>query len=284
MDFQSNIQKAAATFPFGVAPPPGRVDTDISEEHFTTLVKHVQRTWEQLGAEQPHWSVLTNPKFLPGNIAENTDDFYKSARRHWRRFESASARAGKPISRDATAFELGCGVGRMTAALAKRFRQVIACDISQPHLDLAKAHLESVGLRNVTTLRLTGLDTLETLPAVDCFYSIMVLQHNPPPLITEILEIVFSKLREGGIAYFQIPVAARRPYRFKIGDYLKRTETDKARMEMHILPQRQLFRLLEQSGMRMLDFQMSSGPQFQSVSILAEKCNYGLGGGPKNVC
>jgi hypothetical protein len=111
----------------------------------------------------------------------------------------------------------------------------------------------------------------------------MVLQHNPPPLITRILEIVFSKL-EGGTAYFQIPVAARRPYSFKIGDYLKRTETDKTRMETHILPQRQLFGLLEQSGMRMLDFQMLSGPEFQSVSILAEKCNYGLGGAPKTVC
>ena len=55
-------------------------------------------------------------------------------------------------------------------------------------------------------------------------------------------------------------------------------------MEVRILPHWQLFGLLEQSGMRMLDFQMSSGPQFQSVSILAEKCDYGLGGGPKIVC
>jgi hypothetical protein len=114
---------------------------------------------------------------------------------------------------------------------------------------------------------------LAGLAPFDYFYSVMVLQHNPPPLINKILELIFGKLRDGGFAYFQIPVAARRRYEFNIEDYLKRSESDKATMEMHILPQRQLFGLLERSGLRVLDFQIDgySGPAFQSVSILAQK-------------
>ena len=150
---------------------------------------------------------------------------------------------------------------------------MIACDISRPHLDLARAYLDDAGQQNVTLLRLARLDSLESLAPFDFFYSVLVLQHNPPPLINRILEITFGKLREGGFAYFQLPVAARERYEFGIEDYLKRAESDKATMEMHILPQRRLFHLLEKSGMRVLDFQIDgySGPSFQSVSILAQK-------------
>lgn len=65
----------------------------------------------------------------------------------------------------------------------------------------------------------------------------------------------------------------QRRYEFSIKDYLKRVESGDAGMEMHILPQARLFRLLENSGLRVLDFQIDgcSGPAFQSVSILAEK-------------
>jgi hypothetical protein len=44
-------------------------------------------------------------------------------------------------------------------------------------------------------------------------------------------------------------------------------------MEMHAMPQRELFQLLRLSRLHILDYQVdgASGPAFQSVSILAEK-------------
>jgi hypothetical protein len=44
-------------------------------------------------------------------------------------------------------------------------------------------------------------------------------------------------------------------------------------MEMHTLPQNHLFRLLEESSLRILDLQRDNwtGPGFHSITILAEK-------------
>jgi SAM-dependent methyltransferase len=251
---------------------PSRVDIDISPEHFAKLVDHVQRTWERLGAERPHFSVLTSRDFLPDKIEGNLDKFYKSGARAWQRFESAMARAGKGTSTEATAFELGCGVGRVTAELAPRFRQVIGCDISASHLALARNHLGELGFDNVKLLHLDGLDRLTTLEPIDVFYSVLVLQHNPPPLMHRMLQIIFKKLREGGFAYFQVPVAARN-YEFDIEKYLSRIDAAKNGMEMHVMPQKELFRLLRGSRLHILDYQIdrASGAAFQSVSILAEK-------------
>jgi SAM-dependent methyltransferase len=251
---------------------PSRVDIEISPEHFAKLLDHVQRTWERLGAERPHFSVLTNPDFLPDKIDANLDKFYGSGARAWQRFESAMARAGKEPSGEATAFELGCGVGRVTAELAGRCREVIACDISASHLALARTHLSERGVGNVRLLHLSGLDTLTALEPFDLFYSVLVLQHNPPPLMHRMLQMIFDKLREGGFAFFQIPVAARR-YEFAIEAYLSRVGSAKTGMEMHIMPQKELFQLLRRSRLHILDYQVdrASGPAFQSVSILAEK-------------
>jgi SAM-dependent methyltransferase len=251
---------------------PSRVDIDISPEHFAKLVDHVQRTWERLGAERPHFSVLTNPDFLPDTIDANRDKFYGSGARAWQRFESAMARAGKEPPGQASAFELGCGVGRVTAELAARCREVIGCDISASHLALARTHFSERRIDNVRLLHLSGLDTLTSLEPFDLFYSVLVLQHNPPPLMHRMLQIIFEKLRQGGFAYFQIPVAARR-YEFAIEEYLSRVSAAKTGMEMHVLPQKELFQLLRQFRLHILDYQVdrASGPAFQSVSILAEK-------------
>jgi SAM-dependent methyltransferase len=251
---------------------PTRVDVDVSEREFARLLGHVQRAWERLGAERPHWSVLISHDFLPENITANLDRFYASSIDHWRLFEGAAARAGKQPSGDTTAFELGSGVGRMTAKMAKCFRDVVACDISAPHLLLARHHLRGLGIDNVTLLQLQDLGSLRALEPFDFFYSILVLQHNPPPLICRMLEVIFDKLRDGGCAYFQIPVAARQ-YEFSIESYLERIEAAEVAVEMHILPQKQLFQLLDDCRLRVVDFQIDGccGPAFQSVSILAEK-------------
>lgn len=248
------------------------VDVEISEQHFERLAKHVQVAWERLGIEKPHWSVLTKPEFLPDSIAANSANFYNSGRHSVRLLELAAARAGQELPLEATCFELGCGVGRVTIHLAKRFKHVVACDISYPHLTVAKQYLCKEGATNVTLLQLKTLETLKTVEPFDVFYSIIVLQHNPPPLIHRLLALSFDKVRSGGYAYFQVPVAYP-GYRFAVEDYLADLERGEARMEMHVLPQVHLFRLLDEHGFRILDFQRDRmpGPDYHSVVVLAEK-------------
>lgn len=255
-----------------ITSPPNAVDVEISEEHFDRLVKHVQTAWEILGAEKPHWSVLTNPLFLPDNIDANVAGFYDTGASSVDILVKAAARAGKTLPADWTCFELGCGVGRVTAYLAKRFDHVIASDISHPHLQITSEHLKRNGIENVRLLQLKSLKTLETLEPFDLFYSIIVLQHNPPPLIYRMLQLIFDKVKIGGCVYFQVPVAYP-DYRFSITDYLTTVEQGEGAMEMHVLPQPYLFRLLQENGFRILDLQRDNwaGPTFHSVTVFAEK-------------
>lgn len=251
---------------------PNLVDVAVSDNHFALLIAHVHESWETLGREQPHWSVLTNPKFLPDNIESNIDSFYETGESSVHILEKAAARAGKKLSSDWTCFELGCGVGRVTSRLVTRFKHVLAADISHPHLAIASEHLKAAKTENAAFLQIKSLETLKNLEPFDIFYSIIVLQHNPPPLIFRMLQLILAKVRMGGCVYFQVPVASP-DYLFSIDDYLSRIAKGEGTMEMHMLPQVYLFRLLDEQGFRMLDFQRDNwtGPGFHSVTVFAEK-------------
>ena len=79
----------------------------------------------------------------------------------------------------------------------------------------------------------------------------IVLQHNPPPVIGILLKKILSKLREGGIAYFQVPTYAL-GYRFDSKTYL-RDFIGNMRMEMHVYPQHKLFELIRKQGCRVVE-------------------------------
>jgi SAM-dependent methyltransferase len=267
-EFKANA-KTAIPADFTMSPA-SNVDVAISEEHFDRLVKHVQTAWETLGRERPHWSVLVNPIFLPDSIDANVDLFYDTGERSVELMEMAAARAGKVLSPDWTCFELGCGLGRVTSRLATRFKRVVAADISQPHLKIASEYLQGAG--NVHFLQLKSLEILENLEPFNVFYSVIVLQHNPPPLIYRMLQLILNKVRPGGYVYFQVPVAYP-DYSFSIGDYLSAVERGEGTMEMHVLPQVYLFGLLDENGFRVLDLQRDNwaGPAFHSVTVFAER-------------
>lgn len=255
-----------------VTAAPNDVDIDVEPEQFRRLIAHVQATWELLGEERPHWSVLTNPRFLPSNIEANLASFYESGASTAAMLVLAATRAGKVLPRTWTCFELGCGVGRVTYHLAQRFETVVAADISRHHLDLAAAHLAQSGVDNVDVLQTSSLDAYEALEPFDLFFSVIVLQHNPPPLIDRLLRLILAKIKPGGCAYFQVPVGLP-GYHFDIDAYLALLDKGETKMEMHVLPKTALFRLLDEQGFRILDFQRDNwtGPTFHSVSVLAER-------------
>lgn len=249
-----------------------RVEVEVERSCFDALVGHVRRTWEALGQERPHWSVLTNAAFLPEQIGHNLDSFYASGAIDLTALAAALDRAEMPMNAQGRVFELGCGVGRLTEHLAGRFRAVVACDVSRPHLDIARDRLRSRGIGNVAFRQLTNLSVLGDEPPFDLFFSLITLQHNPPPLIYAILKTAFARLSDGGVAYFQVPVH-QQGYSFRIGEYLQRLETGAAVMEMHLVPQHHLFALFATCGMTVRDllFDDRTGGDYLSASILLQK-------------
>jgi SAM-dependent methyltransferase len=136
----------------------------------------------------------------------------------WRRGEEVVERmlgmVGLTIAPDEQLLDIGCGVGRLTRALALRAKHVYGIDVSRQMLELAKQY--NPALENVTWLHgdgqaLGGVDDA----SVDGCFSHVVFQHIPDPEITlNYVRDMGRVLRPGGWALFQVstdPAVHRKP-------------------------------------------------------------------------
>lgn len=245
---------AAADFgPVRIKPrdgPPMRVAVDAGPDGLSAMLAHIEARWRELGDLAPHWSVLTNPDFLPENIAANEPRFYETGAGDVHVLRQTAARCGVTLDGAGRCFELGCGVGRVSVWLAKEFAEVVAADVSPAHLRLAAEALARFQVSNVRLVRVESLG-LETIPEFDTFFSVIVLQHNPPPIAAALLDTILRKLRPGGIAYFQVPTYGP-AYSFGVAEYLSGMER-RIGMEMHVLPQPAVFEILRRNGCDLLE-------------------------------
>jgi len=176
--------------------------------------------------------------------------FYATGSRDLARMDKWLERSRVSLPETGVCAEYGCGVGRCAVWLAKRFARVVAFDVSEPHLRLAMARAEAEGLRNIEFVHVKGNSDLQRLEGIDFFYSFIVLQHNPPPLILSILRRAFEGLKPAGVAYFQVPTYSI-DYSFSLQEYLDRM-TDRG-MEMHFVPQRAILDLASAHGLRPME-------------------------------
>jgi SAM-dependent methyltransferase len=228
---------------------PTRVDHDVSDEVMARLVDRIRAQWTELGENEPHWSVLTNDNFRSENLTEEQlAVFNNSGRREAGMVTHFEALTGRKATRG-VCLELGCGVGRITRYLAEEFDRVVAVDISPGNLRLCQAYLESENVTNVDTVQVMGIEDFETLPPIDFFFSIIVLQHNSPPIQKRVLRNILSKIRPGGGALFQIPTDVP-GYNFEVDAYL---DSPSPTMEVHCLPKPIVFEELRRAGLEIVD-------------------------------
>src|SRR5205085_11410803 len=225
-------------------------------------LEKIKGAWSHLGGVAPHFSVSTDKKFLPDNLPKAIDDFWESGRLAAERTLRILARHGFTFS-GKTCVEYGCGVGRITTGLSRRFPRLDAYDISATHLDLARERARELGVGNVRFHECSA-NMLGDLEPCDVFYSRIVFQHNPPPVIAELIRRALTALRPGGIAIFQVP--SHLPgYSFKLRQWL---QTDHALdMQMHCLPQQRTFALINESRCTVLEVREDSATAARADSI-----------------
>jgi SAM-dependent methyltransferase len=258
----------------GVKPlnwPPAKVDVRVPPDILERMVKRVEGEFLYLGAREPHWSVLTEERFKSENISQNESDFFESGEFPVADLRVAAARVQLDLSPFQSCFELGCGLGRSTMWLARQFAQVIGGDISTVHLDHARTAAARFGLSNITFAHLNEIRRYQELPNFDVFFSIIVLQHNPPPLMAYILETVLNKLTSGGIAYFQIPTYIIN-YNFSATEYLA-SEHPVGDVEVHAMPQTALLEIIEAAGCKVLEIREDGAVGARAISnrLLVQK-------------
>lgn len=231
------------------APQPMMVETEAEPALLTAMLGRIALYWGAIGQQAPHWSVLTQPRFRPAEIEHHKDEFYASGENDAMLVLDILRMHGVAPGAVGHVVEFGCGVGRATLALARHFPQVVGCDVSPAHLAIAMEEARARGASNIDWYHST---VAKPLPDVGCdlWFSRIVLQHNPPPVMSWLLREAFRRLLPGGVALFQVPTHAV-GYGFATARYLEASRP--LAMEMHALPQKAVFRLALEAGLEVLE-------------------------------
>jgi ubiquinone/menaquinone biosynthesis C-methylase UbiE len=161
----------------------------------------LRTVWEKLARKDPLWAVLTDPA-KRGNRWQR-DDFFQTGRDEidaWMAW--LHEHAPTAVRRDALDF--GCGVGRLSQALARHYARVTAIDISKEMIALARRYCPS----EATIAFLHNPHAhLHIVPdaSQDLVLSHITLQHVPPELIAAYLREFVRTCRPGAHIVFQLP-------------------------------------------------------------------------------
>jgi 2-polyprenyl-3-methyl-5-hydroxy-6-metoxy-1,4-benzoquinol methylase len=227
--------------------PPITVDLSISDEALQEIFTHIQSSWTSLGSDDPYFSVLTRLKFWKKHISrERIDEFYESGKQEAERLFKTLNRSAIDHTSFQQCLDFGCGIGRVSRWLSEEFETIFAYDVSKYYLKMAKKYLNTQEISNVEFRHVSSVDDLENFPKVDLIYSVIVLQHNPPPIIHRVIVQFMKALNPGGVAFFQVPTY-KEEYRFLLEEYLGKG-SPKEEMEMHVLPQKYIFEIVRKEN------------------------------------
>lgn len=221
---------------------------DCAPDQLEAMFERISKEWRALGETEPHWSVLVSDDFRRDNLAANVENFYASGKRavnahlNFLRREGISTSFGK-------ALDFGCGVGRLTLGLAPFAGQVVGVDISPSHLRLATERASAKAVSNVNFEAIGSVAELDRYRGFDFVISLIVLQHNPPPVMAALYAKLLAALAPGGVAIVQMPTYIH-GQAFSAAEYLA---SEKPVMEMHALAQSVIYRIIEEADCRLVE-------------------------------
>jgi SAM-dependent methyltransferase len=160
----------------------------------------LQDDWTRLGAEDPLWAVYVAPGTKGGKW--DVDAFFALGRTEVDGVVAELDRLGLAPGRR-RALDFGCGVGRLSQALAGHVDEVTGIDISPTMLEKARELDRSGGRVTFVLNERTDLSLVEDA-SVDLVYSSLVLQHMAPELARGYLREFVRVLAPGGVAAFQV--------------------------------------------------------------------------------
>jgi SAM-dependent methyltransferase len=208
-----------------------------------TSLDKLKNAWEGLAGRDPLSAILTDDSKTGGkwNVAE----FMATGDAEIETVMGHLASIGRPPDFSGAALDFGCGVGRLTQALAKRFASCVGVDISEQMIQQAESLNQYSHCRYIAS-------SSARLPFDDrsfaFIYSNIVLQHVPRALAKNYLREFVRVLAPGGVLVFGVQDRFAAPdlssrmvrirhvlhFRSRIKVALKRGTGD---MQMHCLPE-----------------------------------------------
>lgn len=159
-----------------------------------------QQLWDEHAAENPLWAILADPAKLDRRW--NLERFFHTGVREIEalRYELATRQIAFG---GAAALDFGCGVGRLTQALAPHFAEVIGVDISPKMVDIASSLNRFPDRVRYVVNPDSALTPLGDA-RFDCILSRLTLQHIEPDLSAQYVSALCQRLTTGGVLVFQL--------------------------------------------------------------------------------
>jgi SAM-dependent methyltransferase len=155
--------------------------------------------WKVIASNQPFYGVLANEQYLADRITPDAiKEFYESGRRDIDHVVTVLRGLNGGQFAPRSAIDFGCGVGRLSLAMAQRCDRVVGVDVAEGMLKVGRDEAKQRKVKNV--------EFRDTLPAgsVDWVNSLIVFQHIPPARGHEILAELVDRLAPGGFFSVQL--------------------------------------------------------------------------------
>jgi ubiquinone/menaquinone biosynthesis C-methylase UbiE len=164
-------------------------------------LRALKRHWDRLARQDPLWAVLTDPGKRDGGW--DVDQFFQAGTEELSAVLQRAERLGVVVSRR-RALDFGCGVGRVTQAMAGSFERCDGVDISASMLRLARRHNRDPAR---CFYHLNVADDLARFPdaSFTFVFSTLVLQHMAPAYSKGYIKELLRVLAPGGLLVFQLP-------------------------------------------------------------------------------
>lgn len=246
-------------------------------------LKDVQKNWDKFGKMDPFWSILTVPEKF-GN-KWNVDEFFKTGVDEIFGVMNYLKTLDVKLS-TRKALDFGCGVGRLTQALAIHFNEVHGIDIAPSMVELARKNNRYQDkcfyhINNGNDIRQFCDNNF------DFVYTNIVLQHIKPEYVKEYIKEFLRIMVPGGILIFQMPSSKNSSN--KVLDKYKWVLNPKyislvlamlcfwrrfPIMEMYCIHKEEMITFLRSCGANLLDtiYDSAAGEGYDSVRYCVSKC------------
>lgn len=225
----------------------------------------LRRNWEGLAQADALWSICSDPR--KRGRKWNPDELFRTGETEVERVFDYLQSLGVSLDLNAPALDFGCGIGRLTRALAQRFLECWGVDIAPTMIRLAQEF-------NTDSARckfwLNDSETLTKFPDgyFGFIYSSIVFQHIPKKHVARYLLEFERIMRFGGVLVFQIADANKtamlRRARNRLGFRRKwkrlvgRKDVDSFEMGMHPISEKEVRSLLRSTRLRIMDVQLTN--------------------------
>lgn len=166
------------------------------------FVDYIQE-WESNAEKDAYWSVLTSSQFEM--TPWDKPQFFQTGIQEIRSLREYIKKKEIPLSFEGKALDFGCGVGRLSSALAPFFEEVWGVDISRSMISEANLAL-SPSIKNVHYIQNPSPDLkIFKNNEFDFIYSNIVLQHIGRKNQLHYLSEMARVMKIGGWMVVQIP-------------------------------------------------------------------------------